>query len=333
MLSLDSSWNRFTKDQADRLKSLSTQAEQAKKRQQDTKQRLQEAQHAVTTAQAQYGAVYNRTVEEEARYLRVEESCQSRQGWEAYESSIPRRAEITMSHTCQRIRSVLLDCPEVGTSITLVAGLNEVVPLDHLEEYLKRSGNRLLDIWLDFRHESYPPFKGVALEHPREILRALLPHAGRWRRFTVLTSHQTPLHSALSYIECLSAPYLEHFAVCLGDHRSILLSPPPPVDFLGSYTSLEDSATPHWQHIQVLTINQEIQGAPEQFTKFAKERHANSRMKLRIHSSIIAMWTAESQKQLRELRSVIDIEECDDYTLLPRYWPPGEGVATAFSWT
>ncbi|KAF8903654.1 hypothetical protein CPB84DRAFT_1899735 [Gymnopilus junonius] len=122
--------------------------------------------------------------------------------------------EVVISHMCSSWRAIALEHSILWTSFCYRGSLSPRFPLDRLEAYLKRSGSRTLQLWLEFRGNQRRKPQNMGNEV--ELLDVSLSHIARWSRVTILVNHGITFDAntweALRS-PSVSAENLEHFAL------------------------------------------------------------------------------------------------------------------------
>ena len=107
-----------------------------------------------------------------------------------------------LSHVCTYLRGVVLDSPLLWNTID-----SEVFPSPAIvDAYLTRSCDAHLDINITANYLDFPRFKQI------------LPHVGRWRRFSVEgdDSCEQMFEDILNELRTLRAPHLSHLRIANG---------------------------------------------------------------------------------------------------------------------
>lgn len=133
--------------------------------------------------------------------------------YDPYEAT---RSPVQITHVCSRWRQIALSTGGLWTNIILTfpvstRQLNRTVP------WLGRSKASPLNILLDFRDPSWDweeNTHGFSWQDMEVVLRLLLPHVTRWRRFELLTDTWAPIFTFLWYTRrIVSAPKLERLSL------------------------------------------------------------------------------------------------------------------------
>ena len=92
-----------------------------------------------------------------------------------------RPQEIIISHVCGLWRSIALNYPSLWDTIRYGTPRSSKIKVkDRFAAYIERSGNNLLDIWLNFRGD----YRNVRREDHKTMFAVLLSEVERWRRVT-----------------------------------------------------------------------------------------------------------------------------------------------------
>ncbi|KAF8901530.1 hypothetical protein CPB84DRAFT_1777547 [Gymnopilus junonius] len=179
---------------------------------------LLDTERKITSIQSKYGAICNRNIP--VLNLPNEVTCMIFDYMLAFCSRSPDPtdpkakilplAEIVVSHVCHHWRSVALSYHQLWASFRYDILRSPSVPFERFDAYLERSASVGLELWFWFRGAL-----GES-EDLLELLQKAIPHVKRWKRFTLTSDSETPVHEVLEVIKdkLISAPMLEHFAFC-----------------------------------------------------------------------------------------------------------------------
>ncbi|KDR72984.1 hypothetical protein GALMADRAFT_252357 [Galerina marginata CBS 339.88] len=149
-------------------------------------------------------------------------------------------SEVIISHVCRQWRSISLAYPRLWGSFCHNGPKSS---LERLDTYLQRSAPHALDLWFDFRTDPG--------EDDSALLEKILPHTSRWKYVTILSYKKDVVSTLVSDIESISAPNLEHFALCCDEsyeRQDFFSNNLEPTIFMKGAPKLK-SATFHWSSI------------------------------------------------------------------------------------
>lgn len=128
------------------------------------------------------------------------------------DESYPGMFPLTISHVCSRWRRLALSTGNLWTRIVLTFPSSDI-QLSRTTAWLSRSATYPLDLLLDFRDPSWDweeSSHSFRAENIHDVLRLLLPHVNRWRRFELLTDTWAPIYFFLAHTQHVkSAPRLQ----------------------------------------------------------------------------------------------------------------------------
>ncbi|PPR05134.1 hypothetical protein CVT26_012220 [Gymnopilus dilepis] len=153
-----------------------------------------------------------------------------------------RTQEIIISHVCGLWRSIALNYPSLWDTIRYGTPRSSKIKVkDRFAAYIERSGNNLLDIWLNFRGD----YRNVRLEDHKTMFAVLLSEVERWRRVTILLDANLHWPEICHNLQDLHVPNLEHFTLCT-DHvaRSRYITSSP---------TLFKAGTPYLRSVRLTT--------------------------------------------------------------------------------
>ncbi|KAJ3509955.1 hypothetical protein NMY22_g16125 [Coprinellus aureogranulatus] len=136
------------------------------------------------------------------------------------------RVEVTISQVCHHWREVCLRLPALWSVFwcdkppSCAALVRES---QRLKDYLSRSAQEDLELYFNLTMAVAHPESAVERENFRivslELLDLAVPHAHRWRNFSIVandSSRRLSLTRFRKAISCISTPRLERFVVCVG---------------------------------------------------------------------------------------------------------------------
>lgn len=174
----------------------------------------EELDYKIIQTQAEYGALYNKT----APVLNLPIEIMCRVFEVAHDASfiegIPRNPliEVTISHVCREWRAVALSFRSLWSNFRYNASqLPKRIPIDRLVAYLERSGSHPLDL-----HFSFSELAWGEASHPlfNSMLGKTISHVDRWRRISLFSGVDIPMHGFNDRLQWLKAPNLQYFTMC-----------------------------------------------------------------------------------------------------------------------
>ena len=203
MSTIDRSKERKRRELAEKLEKLQLERE--------------ELDYKIIQTQAEYGSLYDKMAP--ILNLPIEITC--RMFELAHDASfvegVPKNPliEVTISHVCRQWRSVALSFQSLWSNFRYNVSKSwpKRIPIDRLVAYLKRSGSHLLDLHFTFS-QSVLGDGSQALFN--SMLENTISHVDRWRRFSLFSDVDVPMHDFSDRLRRLKAPNLQYFTMCPG---------------------------------------------------------------------------------------------------------------------
>ncbi|KIM38141.1 hypothetical protein M413DRAFT_246892 [Hebeloma cylindrosporum] len=175
--------------------------------------------------------------------------------------------EVILSHVCSDWRNIAINLPFLWTAFKFDSRRRASVPIHKLKEYLLRSRTQLLELHFDVSIFDYEEWDECYHEPFVQSVEIAVAHAGRWRRFTLFTSPTLAKFEFIKWLEHISAPNLEYFAVCLGSEEllegtedprdinpSVLIDGAPKLSVIRIDTTSHFHSLPPLSNVTTLTI-------------------------------------------------------------------------------
>jgi len=174
--------------------------------------------------------------------------------------------QVTVSHVCRHWREVALETPALWSDIDLETGRHAAPSHRRASTYLSRSKAYPLSVSIDviewdsddesvysMQSDYHSPITNVQLQ---EIMRLLLPHTGRWRKFKLVAENYLYLHTVLTrLIDAPPALLLEYLELY---HLEEELEPEPfsfPYPNQKTPYVLFDNHAPKLQHVSLYGVH------------------------------------------------------------------------------
>jgi hypothetical protein len=123
--------------------------------------------------------------------------------------------EVVLSHVCSQWRNISINLPTLWTAFKFDSNLSTSAPVEKLEEYLQRSGTRLLELYFNISLSDYDgdPDDYEGFTAVLDMVENTAAYAHRWRRFTFFIDEPLEMDVIWDNIRDIHAPNLEYFAM------------------------------------------------------------------------------------------------------------------------
>ena len=125
------------------------------------------------------------------------------------EEAILLPVEVILSHVCSQWRNIAINLPILWTAFKFESHRRVLAPVDKLEEYLFRSKTQLIELYFDFFVSDFEEANKCF-----KLVEIAIPHACRWRRFTLFTDSLYAPIRVMDGFRRLNTPNLEYLAIC-----------------------------------------------------------------------------------------------------------------------